>query len=147
MPNKYMKKSIQSRGTWSQDDLSEAIKSVVNGNSSVSRASIEYNILRETLECRIETKNSQKGNMGPSSVFGRENEDRLSQHIILMQKRGFPLTRDDLRTIAYQFSRQLKINHKFNHESEKAVSDWLALFPSRHPDIYVRKSEGVSEKK
>lgn len=144
MPNKYIRKSVQTRGTWSQHDLSEAIKSVVNGNSSVRRASAEFNIPRKTLERRIKTGNSQKGNMGPSSVFGIENERRLSRHILSMQNRGFPLTRDDLRSIAYQFAQQLQIKHKFNNETEKAGYDWLSLFLSRHPEISVRKSEGVS---
>lgn len=144
MPNKYIRKSIQTRGTWSQEDLSAAIKSVVDGNSSVRRASIEFSIPRKTLERRIKTGNSQKGSMGPSSVFGKENEDRLVRHILSMQKRGFPLTRDDLRIIAYHFAQQLKIKHKFNSETEKAGYDWLGLFLSRHPEISIRKSEGIS---
>lgn len=62
-----------------------------------------------------------------------------------MQSKGFPLTIDDMRTIiAFKFAEQLNIKHRFNMESEKAGYDWLQLFLKRHPDISVRKSEGVS---
>lgn len=82
--------------------------------------------------------------MGPSCVFGRENEDRLSRHILTMQNLGFPLTRDDLRTIAHHFAQQLKIKHKFYRETEKAGCDWLSFFLSRHPEISIRESKGIS---
>ncbi|KAJ8939885.1 hypothetical protein NQ318_023225 [Aromia moschata] len=143
MPNKYTRKSVQSRGNWSQDNLSDAIKNV-DGNISVHRASIEFKIPRKTLERRIKTGNPIKGNTGSSCVFGKENENRLSRHILTMQNRGFPLTKDDLRRIAYHFVQQLGIKHKFNSEHEKAGYDWLTLFLSRHPEITIRKSEGVS---
>lgn len=144
MPNKYTRKAVNLRGNWTQEDLTHAIRSVVEENSSVRQASIQYNVPRKTLERRIKTGNSLKGNMGPSSAFGSAHENRLSRHILTMQKRGFPLTRDDLRVIAYQFAEQLNLKHRFNREKEKAGYDWLTLFMSRHPEISVRKSEGVS---
>lgn len=144
MPNKYTRKAVHARGAWTQENLTQAIRIVVNENMSIRRASAEFNIPRKTLERRIKTGNSEKGNMGPSCTFGKENEDRLSRHILTMQKRGFPLTRDDLRTIAYHFAQQLNIKHKFNNETQKAGYDWLSLFLSRHPEITIRKSEGVS---
>lgn len=144
MPNKYTRKSVHTRGNWSQEDLTNAISSIVNENMAIRRASIEFKIPRKTLERRIKTGNHQKGNMGPSCIFGKENEDRLSRHILIMQRRGFPLTRDDLRTIAYQFAQQLNIKHRFNSQVEKAGYDWLSLFLSRHPEVSIRKSEGVS---
>ncbi|KAJ8881381.1 hypothetical protein PR048_017862 [Dryococelus australis] len=61
-----------------------------------------------------------------------------------MQMHGFPLTRDDVRSLVYNFATQSGILHRFNNDNEKAVYDWLQLFLSRNPDISVRKSEGVS---
>ncbi|KAB0804493.1 hypothetical protein PPYR_01463 [Photinus pyralis] len=61
-----------------------------------------------------------------------------------MQRRGFPLTRDDLRRIAYEYAAQIGIKHRFNNETKKAGYDWLNAFLRRNPDISVRKSEGVS---
>lgn len=61
-----------------------------------------------------------------------------------MQRKGFPLTIDDLRSIAYQLAEQLQIKHRFNKEKEKAGYGFIRLFLSRHPEISIRKSEGVS---
>lgn len=144
MPNKYQRKAINMRGNWSQENLINAVNSVMNDNMSVRRASVMFNIPRKTLERRIKSGNTEKGSMGPSCDFGRENEARLSRHILKMQSKGFPLTRDDLRTIAFQFAEQLNIKHRFNKEIQKAGYDWLCLFLSRNPRITVRKSEGVS---
>lgn len=87
---------------------------------------------------------SSKVPMGPSSYLGSANEIRLVRHIKKMQGHGFPLTRDCVRSLAYEFAVQLGLKHKFNDEKRKAGYDWLQLFLSRHPDLSVRKSEGVS---
>ncbi|KAB0790336.1 hypothetical protein PPYR_15330 [Photinus pyralis] len=144
MPNKYVRKSVNIRGNWSEENLINAVNNVSNGNMSVRRASLTFNIPRKTLERRVKTGNTVKGSMGPGCNFGKENEDRLSRYILNMQSRGFPLTRDDLRTIAFQFAEQMNIKHRFNKEVGKAGYDWLCLFLSRNPQISVRKSEGVS---
>lgn len=143
MPNKYVRKSGISRGLWSQENLTSAIEAIENG-SSVRSAANAYNIPRKTLERRYKCGKTLKGNMGPESLLGKDNERRLVRHIKDMQNRGFPLTRDDVRTIAFHFTKQLKIKHSFNEEKEKAGYDWLKLFLSRNPDLSLRKSEGVS---
>lgn len=144
MPNKYQRQAISTRGNWSEDSLKAAISCVKNGEMSVYKASIIYNIPRKTLERRYKTDNDKKGPMGPSSLFGDENEKKLSRHIKTMQERGFPLTIKDVRMIAYQFAEQLKLKHKFNKTEEMAGYDWLQMFLRRNPNIVLRKSEGVS---
>lgn len=61
-----------------------------------------------------------------------------------MQKHGFPLTRDNLRNLAYNFANQLGLKHNFNNNTKKAGYDWLHLFLSRHPDLTIRKAEDMS---
>ena len=46
--------------------------------------------------------------------------------------------------MVYEFSEQLKLNHRFSRETQMAEYDWLELFLSRNTDITLRKSEGVS---
>lgn len=144
MPNQYVRKAASVRGAWSEEDLVNAMEEVQNGRMKIYRASIIYNIPRKTLERRLKQNNCTKGPMGPSSTFGTNNEIRLSKHIKDMQSRGFPLTVDDLRTIAFKYAVQLGIKHRFNMTSEKAGYDWVQMFLKRNPDISLRKSEGVS---
>ncbi|KAI4466563.1 hypothetical protein MML48_2g00000591 [Holotrichia oblita] len=82
--------------------------------------------------------------MGPSSMLGQQNEQKLVTHIKTMQSKGFPLSIDDVRTIAFHFAERLNISHRFNKTTEKAGYDWLQMFLKRNPDIRLRKSEGVS---
>ncbi|KAJ8892164.1 hypothetical protein PR048_004744 [Dryococelus australis] len=104
-----------------------------------------FDIPRKTLERRIQIGNVTKWPMEPSYCLGKDNEERLVRHTKKkMLMNGFPLTRDDVRGLAYNFATQLGIQHRFNNEKEKAGYDWLLPFLSRHPDISVRKSEGVS---
>ncbi|KAF9411049.1 hypothetical protein HW555_010051 [Spodoptera exigua] len=144
MPNKYQRKAIATRGCWSEDSLKAAINSIKNGEMSVYRAAVIYGIPRKTLERRYKTNNDKKGPMGPTSMLGDQNEKKLADHIKTMQGTGFPLTIRDVRVIAFQFAEQLNIKHKFNKSEEKAGYDWLQMFLRRHPDIVLRKSEGVS---
>lgn len=143
MPNQYIRIS-NSRGKWSQIDLSEAIKAVRTRNVSVRQASLEYGVPRKTLERRLKTQNFLKGPMGPSSVFGSEHEKRLVKHILKMQNNCFPLTPKDLRSIAFYFAEQLGIKHSFNKDKEEAGYVWLNSFLKRNPEIRTRKAEGVS---
>jgi len=46
--------------------------------------------------------------------------------------------------LAYNFANQLKIKHIFNNDTQKAGYEWLYSFLSRHPDIFICKSEGLS---
>ncbi|KAI5635189.1 DDE superfamily endonuclease domain-containing protein [Phthorimaea operculella] len=127
MPNQYVRTSTE-RGKWTQQDLLDAVDAVVVRNVSVRQASIEYGVPRKTLERRLKTSNFSKGPMGPSSVFGEENEKGWKR----------------LRSIAYYFAEQLKLNHSFNKEKEEAGYVWLQSFLKRNPEISIRKSEGVS---
>lgn len=144
MPNKYKRIALATRGNWSEESLKSALIAIKNGELSIYKASIVYNVPRKTLERRYKTNNDKKGPMGPTSMLGDRNEKKLADHIKTMQAKGFPLTIYDVRVIAFQFAEQLNINHKFNKSDEKAGYDWLQMFLRRNPDIVLRKSEGVS---
>lgn len=142
MPTKYKRKN-SNRGNYTQENLRLAIQAVKNG-SSVLGASKTYEIPRKTLERKIKNNVSTTGKMGPDSMLGDANENKLVQHIKKAQKYGFPITVPDVRKIAYNFAESLKINHKFNKEKAIAGSDWFRSFLRRHPDLCIRKAEGIS---
>lgn len=144
MPNVYKRKAVATRGNWTEESLQAAISSVKNGEKTIYSASKTYGIPRKTLERRIKNDNDKKGPMGPTSMLGKQNEKKLVDHIKTMQSKGFPLTIDDVRSIAFQFAERLKIIHRFNKTTEKAGYDWMQMFLKRNPDITLRKSEGVS---
>ncbi|XP_046739568.1 uncharacterized protein LOC124407470 [Diprion similis] len=144
MPNKYQRQALATRGKWTEESLKAAINALKNGEMSVYAAAKAYQIPRKTLEMRFKNNNDKKGPMGPTCFFGDENERKLANHIKVMQAKGFPLTIDDVRKVAYLLAEQLNLNHRFNKETGKAGYDFVRSFLSRHPDIAIRKSEGVS---
>lgn len=143
MPTNYTRKTSSTRGSWSEENLVAAIQAVRNG-SSIKGAGEDFGIPRKTLERRLRKNDPSKGRMGPDSLFGRDNEMKLVRHIKKMQNSGFPSSLDDVRRVAYFFAEQLKLRHKFNKEKERAGYDWFNSFLRRHPDLSLRKAEGVS---
>ncbi|KAI4462013.1 helix-turn-helix psq domain [Holotrichia oblita] len=144
MPNIYKRKTASGRGNWTEVSLKAAITSVKNGEMTIYSASKIYNIPRKTLERKYKKDNDKKGPMGPSSMLGEQNEQKLVTHIKTMQSKGLPLSIDDVRTIAFHFAERLNISHRFDKTTEKAGYDWMQMFLKRSPDIRLRQSEGVS---
>ncbi|XP_031358597.1 tigger transposable element-derived protein 6-like, partial [Photinus pyralis] len=142
MPNFYTRKST--RGKWTKEDLEKAIE-YVETCKSIRKAAIRYSIPRKTLEYRIKKGNSEgPQHMGPPSLFGKANEIRLVKHIKAMQATGFPMGRDDVRKLAFNFAEKLGLKHKFNREKGMAGYPWLARFLRDHPELSIRAAEGVS---
>jgi hypothetical protein len=76
--------------------------------------------------------------------LGVENENKIKIHIKKLQKFGFAPTRESVRSMAYHLAEQLKIKNSFNKVKRLVGYDRLKMFLKRHPDLSVRKSEGVS---
>ncbi|KAL6258256.1 hypothetical protein P5V15_010189 [Pogonomyrmex californicus] len=128
MPNKS-RNSEHMRGKWSQDQLTAALEVIQKGISK-RQASIENNIPRKTLERRFKSGN---------------NEERILRHIKIMQKHSFSFTRDDFRTLAYNFTNQLKIKHRFNNDTEKAdMTSFIHFYLDILIFVIVRKSKSLS---
>ena len=53
-------------------------------------------------------------------------------------------TTKDLRRLAFDFTTQMNIQHRFNTEIRMAGYDWLCGFLSRHPELSIRKPEATN---
>ncbi|CAH1960890.1 unnamed protein product [Acanthoscelides obtectus] len=50
----------------------------------------------------------------------------------------------DIKKLAYSFAIQQNIPHNFNTERKRAGQDWFLAFMRRHPELAVRKAQGMS---
>lgn len=132
------------RGCWTADQLLQAVQAVRNCAMGANAASRNFGIPAPTLRRRMKNNDLSKKTLGPPSLLGIENEEKLKSHIKKLQKHGFAPTREAVRSMAFHLALCLGIKHKFNSEEEVAGYDWLNMFLKRHPDLSVRKSEGVS---
>lgn len=144
MPTFYKRKGTVKRATWTEEALKNAMEAVSSGMGT-NRAAREYGIPKTTLINRIRNRNSTKsGNLGRLACLPHDAELKLVQHIVKLQKYGFSPDRESVRSMAFELAEKLQIKHPFNKAARKAGYDWLKLFLSRHPNLSVRKAEGVS---
>jgi len=143
MPTFYVRK-CPSRGSWTQEDLNSAVDNISRGVMSTWEAAKNFKIPYRTLKRRIVKNNTEKKRMGPDSFLGEDAENKLVTHIKKLQRCGFAPTATDVREMAFLLSEKLNKINKFNLENRKAGYDWFHAFLKRHPDLSVRKAEGVS---
>lgn len=144
MPTQYKRKGTARRAQWTEEQIIMAANEVRNGTMGIREACRNFSVPPPTLRRRLKCNDFSKKTLGPPSILGVENEKKLKTHIQKLQKHGFAPTRRCVRSMAFHLAEQLKIKHKFNKQKEMAGEDWLILFLRRHPDLSVRKAEGVS---
>ncbi|GBM71093.1 hypothetical protein AVEN_146307-1 [Araneus ventricosus] len=104
MPTTYIRKGSSTCGEWTEDNLKNAIKAVEEKNMGVNQAEKTFSIPKTTLKRRIKTHSFTKGSLGPSSILGCENENKIVAHINKLQKRGFTPCRDSVRSTVYELA-------------------------------------------
>lgn len=143
MPTEYTRKNDK-RVKWSHDSLKNALECVKNGTMGINEAARNFGIPKTTLKDRIRKSDAITSRLGPSSYLGEEAEMKLVNHIKKLQQYGFAPDRESVRIWAFKLAEQMKLKQRFNMEKGKAGYDWLCSFIRRHPDISVRKAEGIS---
>ena len=81
--------------------------------------------------------------MGRKPIFSAAAEQELADICIEMAKRGFPLTEKDVRSLAYEYAARNVISG-FSQKKGTAGYYWLKGFLRRHPELSVKKPEGLS---
>lgn len=145
MPTRYTRKvNAPPRRQWTQENLEIALGRLNQGEIGVNEAARIYGIPSRTLRRRRRTGVIAELPLGPLGILGVENEKRLVKHIQKMENAGFPIDRETLRSLAFQFAEILGIQHRFNREIRMAGYDWLSSFLRRNKELSIRKSQGLS---
>lgn len=76
-------------------------------------------------------------------TFTEEQEEMLAQHIRKLDLLFYGLTVKQIKSLAFEFAHQNKIEHRFNTEKGEAGKKWLRLFLKRH-HLSVRSPEKCS---
>lgn len=135
-------------GQWQELNLRKAVRAVIMYNWPTKKAAEAHGIPRSTLQrylkqCRIDGA-VEKQTMGRRCTMSAEQEDELSGLLQEMESRLYGLSPVELRKIVYQFCVLNKLAHNFDNEKKCAGRKWLKNFLARHPELSVRKAEGVS---
>lgn len=154
MVKTYKRKT--NRGDWSEENMKNAVKSVIEGKMGYYRAAKTYGVPQTTLERKVkkvrENKNENdsgtikmKVKLGPKlSVFTFDEEKELCDYILDMESRLYGLTTKDLRGLVYRLAIKNNKPHPFNNEKKEAGKDWVQSFLKRHPELSIRQPESTS---
>lgn len=118
-----------------------ALEEMKRGESASSVSRI-FNIPRSTLIYKATGKTPLERRMGPPPRLGSDMETMLSNWVMAMAVRGFPITKFDLLISVQQIVKQMKLEHLF--PNGKPGYKWLQLFLKRHPDVSNRTVEKLS---
>lgn len=62
-----------------------------------------------------------------------------------MEKHWFALISVDMKKTAFSFLIQKIIPNNFNVDKKQAGHDWFCSFIKRHPELSIRKAQGMSK--
>ncbi|KAJ4449229.1 hypothetical protein ANN_00626 [Periplaneta americana] len=79
--------------------------------------------------------------LGKKPVFSQELETELVDYLVMMEQKYFGLTRQDIKTLAFQLAKRNGITNRFSELRGSAGKDWLYGFLRCHKDrISIRSA-------
>ncbi|GAB1599251.1 uncharacterized protein LOC115225210 [Argonauta hians] len=127
------------RGTWSQQDLENAMTAIDRGAGiSIREAAKQFGIPRRTLRNHIKSGSMEK-RLGRKSLMCAEEEQMLVNRIVRFSDIGLPLTAKMIRSYVFEYFEKNNLNHPFT--SNLAGEKWFRLFLNRHPELRHRKAQ------
>ena len=80
---------------------------------------------------------------GRNTILSSDQESKLVGVVIMLNKRGFPLSWKDIQALAFEFANRNDIKG-FSENKQKAGRYWFEGFLQRHPQLGNRKPENLS---
>jgi len=99
----------------------------------------------ETLRRRIKGSitRAPQHQRGKKTVLPLTCEKELAEHVKNLASVGFPCTRDDIRTLAYEYALRVGIKG-FSDKKKRAGYYWFQGFMQRFPELGVKSAENLS---
>ena len=138
--------------SWSEQDMASAIDEYMKrkrevGNSSVGLRQIArmYGVPKSTFERRVNGKvPGSRHACGRPTALSCKEEDELTEHIRSLARRGFPLSEKQVRELATEYANRNGLTIFAKSKNNQAGYYWLQGFLKRHPELKVKKAEGLS---
>ena len=97
--------------------MSGALDAVTNGELKVSEAVVKYGVPRQTLRDRLTGRVVHSTNPGPKPYLTKDEEELLTDHLILSAKLGYGKTRMQTMDLVERY-----INEKPGSDKEVRIS-------------------------
>ncbi|KAJ4452001.1 hypothetical protein ANN_03487 [Periplaneta americana] len=136
---------------WDENDMNQAVSSVMEGHLSILAASQHYNVPFSTLHGKVKVRKEIAAGLNPvvkkighPSILSLEMEQALAERLLCLEERGLGQTALQVRRAAFQLAEALGIKHYWNSEEKVAGVDWFRAFLKRNSGLSLRKPEGLS---
>ena len=136
---------------WSEASMAAAIKEYVarraanSANVGLREIARTYNVPTSTLERRVKGKvHGSSHASGRPTVLTVAEEKELTEHIQSLARRGFPLAEKQVRELATEYAERNGLAIFSNSKQKQAGYYWLRGFLKRHPELKVKRAEGLS---
>ena len=124
------------------DHLKQARQAVSSGTLTMRAAAAQYGIPKSTLHRRLGNSIEEKNLGRYKTVFSKEEEMLLAQHVKEMDKLFYGMTIESLQKLACDFAEANEIPHPF--VKGQAGRGWVHGFMLRHPELSLRTPESTS---
>jgi len=150
MVRHYVRKT--NRADWSEEQMKLAIQSVQSKEMSIRKASASFGVPKDSLQRRVKgllknlpTEKLHEKKLGRyRTVLNEQEEKDLVEYILKMDEAFYGLSIMDIRRIVYDYAEKKNIAHPFSKQNKMAGRDFVKGFLARHPELSLRKPEGVA---
>ena len=82
--------------------------------------------------------------LGRESIIPPALEEKFVEYLLLIERKFFGCTRDDVRRLAFQMAVQNKIPSRFSIAKEAAGKDWFKRMKRHSDKLSLRQTTGTS---
>ena len=134
---------------WTEAAMASAIahynEQKAGGMASIRTIAKAYGVPKSTFERRVNGKVAgSKHASGRKPYFSIEEKSELSQMLLTMARRGFPLRENEVRNLATEYAVKNGMTSFCSNKSQQAGYFWFRGFLARHPELKVKRAEGLS---
>lgn len=136
------------RQKWRPADMLNAISAVREKTKTLNEAARCFNVPKATLSRKVAKRDVDpqilvNEKLGRKPILPLQIEKELVEYCLLMERKFYGLTRNDIRRMAYQLAARNGISNNFN--DDMAGRAWFDHFMNRHKHLLsIRKPEGTS---
>ena len=133
--------NVQRQKLWSTKSMEEAVR-CVNEGKGLREVARMHGVPVETLCRRVVGHVSLDCRPGPSTMFTKEEEDKICEYLISTADMGYGLTREMVMCMGFILAE--KMHKKHNFKNDKASRYWFEGFMKRHLNLTIQAPQPLS---
>ena len=122
---------------WNENNMVQAVDSVLKKGASIRSAAVEFDIPRSTLSDRISGRVLMGAVSGPNRYLNTQQEEELVHFLLECASIGYPRSRQEVIGMVQRVLNDSGIQKTVTH-------GWWESFCHRHPNIALRTTASLS---